>query len=108
MASWAFIYEHPGSDAAEHAHRLDLGGQRTHLVPVGSVDQAPAVARALADQGVSLIELCGGFDTATAARVVAAVDGRAAVGHVTYAVESLAAANRYAEQAAADAPTSAI
>ncbi|MFD2792816.1 DUF6506 family protein [Promicromonospora vindobonensis] len=100
MAHWAFVYEHPGSDPVRDRHRLGGGGQDTELIPVPTASDAAEIAADLVREGVSLIELCGGFDTATVAAVVAAVDGRAAVGHVTYSVESLAAGARYAEEAA--------
>jgi hypothetical protein len=50
---------------------------------------------------VQLIELCGGFPLAAAARVAEAVAGRVPVGHVTFAADALAGAAAYAEAAGA-------
>jgi hypothetical protein len=73
MTTWAFIYEHPGSDPMADRHVLDRGGQRTVLVPVPEPSAAPAVAEELIGEGVQLIELCGGFPLTVAASVRAAV-----------------------------------
>jgi len=61
-------------------------------------------ASLVAEEGVGLIELCGGFSTTDVTAVVDAVGPEVAVGHVTFAVESLAAAAAYAA-AAAGRPT---
>ncbi|MEU8420623.1 DUF6506 family protein [Micromonospora sp. NPDC048835] len=95
--SWAYIYEHPGSDPIGDRVVLDRDGQRTFLVPVPDPAVAPAVAVDLLAEGVALIELCGGFALAAAARVVEAVGGRVPVGHVTFAVDSVRGATRYGE-----------
>ncbi|MFE9193365.1 DUF6506 family protein [Micromonospora sp. NPDC007208] len=95
--SWAYIYEHPGSDPVADRVVLDRDGQRTYLVPVPDPVLAPAVAVNLLAEGVALIELCGGFALAAAARVAEAVGGRVPVGHVTFAVDSVRGATRYGE-----------
>src|SRR5688572_15806476 len=95
---WAYIYEHPGTDPAADRHVVERNGQRTILVPVPDPSVAPAVAVGLVADGVGLIELCGGFSLAAAARVAEAVGGRVPVGHVTFAVDSVSGAARYGEQ----------
>lgn len=76
---------------------LERAGQRSLMVPVPSAADAPRVARQLVDdEAVGLIELCGGFAVADAAAVAAEVGSDAAVGHVTFSVDTLAAAARYA------------
>jgi hypothetical protein len=50
----------------------------------------------VADDGVALIELCGGFTLAAAAAVADAVGPGVPVGHVTFAVDSVPAAAAYA------------
>ncbi|PZG16542.1 hypothetical protein C1I95_17265 [Micromonospora craterilacus] len=100
--SWAYIYEHPGSDPVDDRVVLDRDGQRTYLVPVPDPSMAPAVAADLVAEGVALIELCGGFALTAAARVVEAVGGRVPVGHVTFAVDSVRGATQYGELFEAD------
>ena len=99
--TWAYIYEHPDTDAVDDRAVIDRSGQRTLLVPVPDAEEAPEIARKLAtDDGVTMIELCGGFSVAAAAAVAAAVPDHVAVGHVTYSADSLAAAHNYAVSAA--------
>jgi hypothetical protein len=93
--TWAYIYEHPGADPLTDRFILDRGDQRTLLVPVAGAARAAAVAVELVAEGVQLIELCGGFPLAAAARVSEAVRGRVPVGHVTFAVDSTPGAAAY-------------
>lgn len=77
---------------------IDRGEHRTTLVPVPDESDAAGVAVELVDDGVQLIELCGGFTVQDAARVIEAVNGRAPVGHVTFGLESVTAAAAYKAQ----------
>ncbi len=72
VISWAYIYGQPGADPVADRFVLEREGQRTSLVPVPD-ESAAAVALELVDEGAELIELCGGFGLAEAARVVEAV-----------------------------------
>jgi hypothetical protein len=94
-ASWAYLYGQPGADPVADRVVLDRGGQRTSLVPVPDESLAASVAVELVEDGVELIELCGGFSVQETARVVEAVGGRVPVGHVTFAAESVAGAAAY-------------
>ncbi len=96
--SWAYIYEHPATDPVVDRVVIDRGGQRTSLVPVPDASMAADVARALVDEGVELIELCGGFPLPLAAAVASAVGHRVPVGHVTFAVDSVSGAAAYSER----------
>jgi hypothetical protein len=95
--TWAYIYEHPGTDPVADRRVIDRGGQRTLLVPVPDPTGASIVAQNLVAEGVGLIELCGGFSLPAAAEVTAAVGGRVPVGHVTFAVDSVRGAADYGE-----------
>ena len=99
--TWAYVYEHPGTDAVADRFVIDRNGQRTLLVPVADAAHAPAVAVDLVAEGVQLIELCGGFPLAAAARVAEAVGERVPVGHVTFAVDSVPGAAAYGSASAA-------
>ncbi|MGY4721049.1 DUF6506 family protein [Naumannella huperziae] len=94
--TWAAVIEHPGADPVRDRHVYSAPGVRALIVPVPSGDAAAEVARALVDEGVSLIELCGGLTSAHVAAVQAAVGDRAAVGHVTFSSEALQRAAAYA------------
>jgi hypothetical protein len=94
--SWAYIYEHEGTDPVADRTVMERAGQRTILVPVPSAAEAPEVALRLVDEdGISLIELCGGFPIVAAAKVSEAVGGQVPVGHVTFAVDSVPGAARF-------------
>ncbi len=93
---WAYIYEHPGTDPTSDRTVVARDGVTSILVPVPDAAAVPGFARELAAEGVRLIELCGGLTPADAAAVRAAVGDSVAVGHVTFAMDSLAAAAAYA------------
>ena len=80
----AFVFVAPGADP--RAHRAVVATEAVELTVVGVKDyaEAEAVARDLVAEGIEAIELCGGFGHAGAARVAAAVEGRAAVGVVRF------------------------
>jgi hypothetical protein len=96
--TWAFIFEHPGTDPEADRTVIDRDGQRTLLVPVPSASEAPQAARRLVEtEGVTLIEVCGGLARSDAAAVAEAVGDRAPVGHVTFTVDAVAAVTAYSE-----------
>jgi hypothetical protein len=53
--------------------------------------EGPNVAIELADAGVELIELDGGFGSLWAAKIFEAIGGRAPVGFVSFGIESMEA-----------------
>lgn len=85
----AFMAENPpaeaciilatGANPATDRFVRSAGPQSATFIMVGE-RAAPSVARQLADQGVGLIELYGGFSDETASEVIEAVAGRSAVG----------------------------
>ncbi len=80
----AFIFLAPEVDPARH--RCQVMTPAVELTVVGVVDyaQAESVAQALVAEGITAIELCGGFGHAGTAQVVDAVQGKAAVGVVRF------------------------
>ena len=87
---WAFIYtlDEPASEP-----RIDT---LDSLICVGvpSISDAPDLAQQLTDDGVELIELCGGFGGAGLAAIVSAVRGRVPVGAVFFGVDASSGLNR--------------
>lgn len=86
---WAFIY----LLEPDEARRTDTLGT---LVSVGvrDIGEAAAVARQLVDEGVELIELCGGFGGAGLGVIENAVQGKVPVGAVFYGVDASAGLQR--------------
>ena len=97
--TWAYLYLHPDTDPVADRTEIDRAGQRTILIPVASSAAAPGIAAALAEEGATLIELCGGFTLKAAAAVREALPATVAVGHVTVSVESVRAAAAFGEAA---------
>jgi predicted polyphosphate/ATP-dependent NAD kinase len=81
---WAFIYtlDEPATEP-----RIDTLGSLV-CVGVPSASDAPGLARQLLEDGVELIELCGGFGGAGLAAVVSAVQGQIPVGAVFFGVDA--------------------
>jgi hypothetical protein len=71
----AFIFLAPEVDA--NKHRAVVRTPQVDLTVVGVTDYAEAerVAKSLVSQGITAIELCGGFGVAGAARIARAVEG---------------------------------
>jgi hypothetical protein len=63
---------------------VDLGQSEMIMVGVGGYEAACDEARKLADEGVILLELCGGFGTVGHAKVTEAVAGKLLVGVVRF------------------------
>ncbi len=63
---------------------MDLGEGMMILLGVGSYDSACEEAKKLADEGILMLELCGGFGTIGHAKVTEAVGGRLWVGAVRF------------------------
>jgi hypothetical protein len=80
----AFIFVAPGADPDRD--RSVVNTPEVELTVVGASDYAGAEKAAvqLVSEGIVAIELCGGFGHAGTARIVKAVEGKAAVGVVRF------------------------
>ena len=63
---------------------MDLGDAEMIVVGVGSYEMACCEAKKLAEEGVLMIELCGGFGNVGHAKVTEAVEGKLQVGVVRF------------------------
>ena len=73
-----------GSITEPQRMEMDYGPGMMIVVGVGSYESACEEAKKLADEGVLMIELCGGFGTIGYAKVTEAVAGRLWVGAVRF------------------------
>ncbi len=64
--------------------RASLSGSNTWMVGVSSIEEACREAAALAEQGVSCIELCGAFGETGAKAVIEATGQKLPVGYVVH------------------------
>jgi hypothetical protein len=78
-----------GADSKTDRIVRNNGRVRKTIVFVSEPAEGPAIAIELADQGVELIELDGGFGSLWAAQIFEAISGRAAVGFVSFGIESI-------------------
>ena len=80
----AFIFVAPEVDPAVHRAQVITPAVELTVVAAQNYAQAEQVAQDLVAEGIAAIELCGGFGHAGAARIVKAVQGKAAVGVVRF------------------------
>lgn len=80
----AFIFLADGADP--EVHRASVMTPSVELITVGvcNYSEAERVAGELIKEGVTAIELCGGFGHDGAARIAKAMRGKAAVGVVRF------------------------
>jgi len=79
----AFMFVN-GSIAEPMRSEMDFGPGTMITIGVKNYAMACEEAVKLADEGVIMVELCGGFGTLGHARVTEAVDGRIGVGVVRF------------------------
>lgn len=80
----AFIFLAPDVDPQKDRQTVVTPQVELTAVAAGSYAEAEAVAVALVKEGISAIELCGGFGNRGAARIAEAVAGKVAVGVVRF------------------------
>jgi hypothetical protein len=95
MNIWAHIILWDNADAAKDHIVKTNDREKLTIAFVPNVETACVVARELENEGTELIELCGGFGLSAGARVADAVKGRAAVGVVSFGIESITQAAAY-------------
>lgn len=95
MNTWAAMILWEGADPASDRIVRETKREKLTIAFVASVDDAVSVASELVEDGVELIELCGGFGMEGGAIVSRAIAGRAAVGGIAFGIESLSQAAAY-------------
>jgi 2-keto-3-deoxy-6-phosphogluconate aldolase len=90
LRHWGFIFLAPG--LRESQRLTEIVSPQCKLVAVGveKVEDGVGVAKAMLDDGVQLIELCGAFNPKWTGRIIEAVRGRIPVGTVTYSNDATA------------------
>jgi hypothetical protein len=89
LTRWAFLYTVPGADPAGTRTVVETGAETTVFVGMPQASDGVEIARALVDEGVQLIELCGGFGPVWTGRIIEATGGAVPVGSVGYGPESV-------------------
>ena len=69
------------------ADRAEIHHGEARIIGVSSLEEAAQTARALQQEGVGCIELCGAFGPEGARRIAKATGGRIPVGYITHLPE---------------------
>ena len=89
MLKYAFLFVVPDADSKKHRVVVETPTLSTTIVGAKDFDDAVNTAKSLVEDGVQLIDLCGGYGPAGAAKIVEAVGDKIPVGSVNYGIESV-------------------
>jgi hypothetical protein len=90
LRKFGFIVTGAGLDPLRHRTIMSSGAFEMIAIGVSNPEQGVAVARSLVrDEGIQLLELCGGFGPIWTARIIEATDRAVPVGSVAYGPESI-------------------
>lgn len=86
---WAFIYLSPGFDPETHTTEISSYNCRfkTIGIDVFKKEQVIDIVKALVEEGIQAVELCGGFGPAWIAKICDAINFKIPVGGVMYGPE---------------------
>ncbi len=91
MALTRFGFIVSGKDLDPTRNRMTMASGSFTMIAVGvsSPEQCMRVALEMVDDGVQLLELCGGFGPKWTAKILDAIGGKIPVGSVAYGPESI-------------------
>lgn len=89
LSKFGFIVTGAGYDPDRHRAIMASEGLETIMIGVSKPEQGVAVALEMLENGIQLLELCGGFGPAGTALILEAVRGRIPVGAVAYGPEAI-------------------
>ena len=74
-----YMFVDPSCDSAKHKAEIETSKIKMVIQGVGSIEEGASMAKKYVDEGVSIVELCGGFGYGGAKTVSDAVGDRAQV-----------------------------
>lgn len=80
----AFMFVAPEADSKKNKTTISTPAVELHVVGVKNYNEACKVAKELVNQGIAVIELCGGFGNAGVAKVSEAVEYKIPIGVVRF------------------------
>lgn len=90
LRNWAYIYLSPGFDPVENL--VETRSEQCRFRAIGldlsEKEKVIEISKQLVQDGVQLIELCGGFGPLWIAKVTEAINGVVPVGSVAYGPEA--------------------
>lgn len=84
LEKYGFIVKANNYRHTKDSARLDTEGFSTQVVCVSSDEEAIFAAKTMINQGIQVIELCGGFGQESAEFVIAQLDTQVPIGYVTF------------------------
>ena len=90
LRKWAYLFMSPGFDPKEHSISMSSSECEVRIIGIEMTQKESviAIAKALVEDGVQMIELCGGFGPMWIARITDAIQGAIPVGSVAYGPEA--------------------
>jgi len=88
----AFLFVFPDADSKKHRATVETPTLSLKIVGAKDFDDAVNVAKSLVEEGIQLIELCGGFGPVGTAKVIEAVGDEIPVASVSYGLDIAAKA----------------
>lgn len=89
ISKYGFIVKGRGYQPDVHRTSLKSSEFETVIVGVERPELAIDVAKSMREQGVQLIELCGGFEPKWAEEIMRQLDNSIPVGHMSFNPQSL-------------------
>lgn len=77
-----YLFLDPHADPETHRAMIDTGDSQVLIVGVNAIEEGARIAKALVEDGVALIELCGAFGYNGAKRVYDEVGDKVPIGVV--------------------------
>lgn len=84
LTHYGFLVMAPDYEPSQQNARLENPLFKTEIRGVSSLPQAIDAATSLINEGVQLIELCGGFSVEQAEELIATLDTHIPIGHVRF------------------------
>lgn len=84
ITKYGFILKGPGYKQDVHTSQIENPLFSSRVVCVSSVEEGCEAAQKMVDEGVQLIELCGGFGEDASERIINSIKGKVPVGYVTF------------------------
>jgi predicted polyphosphate/ATP-dependent NAD kinase len=89
LRKFGFLVTGSGLNPQEHVVVMKSLAFEMTAIGVESPDQGIEVAKQMVEDGVELIELCGGFGPVWTAKILEAINGAVPVGSVGYGPEAI-------------------
>ncbi|CCN34442.1 conserved hypothetical protein [Vibrio nigripulchritudo SO65] len=84
LERYGFIVKADNYNHSEHKAKIATQGFSTNIICVSNDEEAVIVAKEMVEQGIQVIELCGGFGKESAELIITQVDAQIPIGYVTF------------------------